>query len=159
MTEVDITSIIVVVSVCISSILVAFKLPFISKGQINGLKKEVQYWKDVTEELEQEIKVYKGKLKQKEAPPQFKGEVNKANVGDLAKEFFPVIADKLPKWAQPFFKVPVLQQMAIDYFVQNPDTAMNLIGKFFSNKQGRPALDDKTGKPKLEEIPPGIEIY
>jgi len=122
-----------------------------------ALEDNLKYWEDYALECEKEIKVLKGKFHQKNQAPQFKGEVTKENLPEIVDQFFPMFADKLPSWAQPFFKVPVLQKMMITWFINNPDKGADMIAKFFTGV-GRPPKD-KEGQLEEVQVPEGAMVY
>lgn len=163
----DYTLVAIVGTICVSAVILGNNWVKTGRNAHPAIVKSEKNWekyaRDLEEQLdnaEKDIKSLVGKLHSKDSPPQFKGELNKDNMGEVISSFFPMFADKIPPFLQPFFKNPAIQKFVIDYAMKNPEQAMSLFGKFFSKDLGRPSKGQ--AEPSMggnSELPPGAEIF
>lgn len=168
--SIDYTLIAVVGAICITAIIIGGNWlktgrtahPAILKSEKNWEK----YARDLEEQLDQaekEIKSLVGKINAKDSPPQFKGELTKDNFAEMISGIFPMFADKIPSFLQPFFKNPMLQKWIIQYGVDHPEQAISMFQKFFSKDLGRPSKNQSSGEmaqsTEQNQLPPGSELF
>jgi hypothetical protein len=160
--EIDFTILFIVISICVTGMILGSNWMKTGRTAHESVIKSEKYWEKYAKELEsacddyeKEIKSMHGKLAQKDQAPQFKGELTKDNFGEMISGFFPMFADKIPPYLQPFFKNPMIQKFVIDWALKNPDQAMGFFSKFFSKGLGRPS----SSQPEAEAIPPNSEMF
>lgn len=105
----------------------------------NMVNKKLKLYKDTIEELEDEIKHWKGKFNKTKQLPTVTGEFDLSNdngVEALIKEILPNITNILPPSLQGLARDPKIVDYAMKLYRENPEKAKELFNKFI-RKSGK----------------------
>ena len=95
--------------------------------------KKLKLYEDMIQELEYEVKRWKGKFNQTKQGVYVQGDYDLSNVDSveaLIQSLLPQVKTMLPKNLQGLADDPKIVKMAIDLYKQNPEKAKELLGKF-----------------------------
>ncbi len=99
----------------------------------NIVNKKLKLYKDTIEELEEEVKHWKGKFNKTKQLPTVSGDYDLSNdnsVESLIKEILPNITNILPPSLQSLARDPKIVDYAMKLYKENPEKAKELFNKF-----------------------------
>jgi len=103
------------------------------------VNKKLRVYKDNIEELEIEVKHWKGKYHQKNQLPSIEGDFNLNDVNSteaLIKSILPAVSNILPRDLQGLARDPKIVEYAMKLYQEHPEQAKQLFSKFIK-KNGR----------------------
>lgn len=98
---------------------------------------KIKQYRERVEELEKELRKWRGKVSQSKQLPTVQGDYDLSDVGSveaLIKTVLPSIKGLLPKDLQGLADDPNVVKQAIELYNKNPDGAKKILGKFIKNK-------------------------